>query len=96
MWRNLALMVMGDTFVTMNKPDKRGTEQKIPAGEFKARCLALLDEVANKGRVLVVTKRGRPVARIVPLTRPESLEGSVLYEAEDAWDPIEVTWDAMS
>ena len=38
----------------------------VPAGEFKAKCLALLDEVAKTGETLVVTKRGKPVARILP------------------------------
>lgn len=41
----------------------------IPAGEFKAKCLALLDEVAETGEELVVTKRGKPVARVAPLSK---------------------------
>ena len=36
----------------------------IPAGEFKAKCLKLLDEVQRTGEVIIVTKRGRPVARL--------------------------------
>jgi prevent-host-death family protein len=36
----------------------------IGAAEFKARCLALLDEVGPDG--LVITKHGKPVARLVP------------------------------
>jgi len=44
----------------------------IPAGEFKARCLKLLDEVQRTGEELIVTKRGRPVARVVPTERPET------------------------
>lgn len=39
----------------------------VPAGEFEQRCLALLDQVADTGMPIVVTKRGRPVARIVPI-----------------------------
>jgi prevent-host-death family protein len=38
----------------------------ITATEFKARCLALLDEVQEKGSELVISKHGRPVARLVP------------------------------
>ena len=54
------------------------TERSIPAGEFKQRCLALLDQVAESGVPLTVTKRGRPVARIVPIGEPEPpLKGSV-------------------
>lgn len=44
--------------------------QRIPAGVFKARCLGLLDEVERERKEIVVTKRGRPVARVVPV-RPE-------------------------
>jgi prevent-host-death family protein len=40
--------------------------REIKAGEFKPKCLKLLDEVAETGEVLVVTKRGRPVARVLP------------------------------
>jgi prevent-host-death family protein len=39
----------------------------IPAGRFKATCLALLDEVESKREPVVVTKKGRPVARIMPM-----------------------------
>lgn len=39
---------------------------KLAAAEFKARCLALLDEVHEHGRTLTITKRGRVVARLVP------------------------------
>jgi prevent-host-death family protein len=39
----------------------------IPAGEFKARCLAVLDEVQASRKEYVITKRGKPVARLAPL-----------------------------
>jgi len=38
----------------------------INATEFKAKCLAILDEVARTGEVLTVLKHGRPVAQVVP------------------------------
>jgi prevent-host-death family protein len=38
----------------------------VPAGEFKARCLALMDEVKATGEPILITKRGKPVARVVP------------------------------
>ncbi len=41
-------------------------ERTLSATQFKARCLALLDEVASTRRSLVVTKHGKPVARVVP------------------------------
>lgn len=60
-----------------------GVERTISATQFKARCLSLLDEVAESGEEIVVTKRGRPVARLVPLAPAESLEGSVTYLVSD-------------
>ena len=41
--------------------------QTIPAGEFKAKCLRLLDEVQQRRKEIIVTKRGKPVARLVPV-----------------------------
>ena len=41
--------------------------QVVTATEFKAKCLALLDEVASKGGTITVTKRGRPVATVSPV-----------------------------
>jgi prevent-host-death family protein len=40
----------------------------IAAGRFKANCLALMDEVQTKRDVIVITKRGKPVAKLVPYT----------------------------
>lgn len=40
---------------------------EIPAGEFKAKCLKLLDEVQQQRREIIITKRGKPVARVLPL-----------------------------
>ena len=41
----------------------------IPAGAFKARCLAIMDEVQAKRQAVVITKRGKPVAKLVPIER---------------------------
>lgn len=69
--------------------------KEIAAGEFKARCLALLDEVAATGREIVVTKRGRAVARVAPLAPSDRqpLTGSVI-DGEDIVEPLDVHWDA--
>lgn len=40
----------------------------IAAGEFKQHCLRLLDEVDESGEPIVITKRGRPVAELTPVT----------------------------
>lgn len=36
--------------------------KKIAAGEFKARCLAIMDEVQAKRETIIITKRGKPIA----------------------------------
>jgi len=54
--------------------------QTISATDLKARCLAILDEVSRTGESVTVTKRGRPVAQLVPAPHPDfkgSLAGSV-------------------
>ena len=67
----------------------------IPAGQFKARCLKLLDEVAETGVTLVVTKRGKPVAKLTPVEEPPSLKGSVVYlvSDEELIAPIDEAWN---
>jgi len=40
--------------------------RKIAAGEFKARCLALMEDVRSTRQPIVITKRGKPVAKLVP------------------------------
>jgi len=42
-------------------------ERRMPAGEFKAKCLRILDDVARRRTPLVITKRGKPVAKLVPI-----------------------------
>jgi len=41
--------------------------QKIPAAQFKAQCLAVMDQVAESGQSVVVTKHGKPVVQIIPI-----------------------------
>jgi prevent-host-death family protein len=68
----------------------------IPAGRFKAQCLRLLDEVAETGETIVVTKRGKPVARVEAVEEPPSLKGSVVYHVsdEELIAPIDEVWSA--
>lgn len=68
----------------------------MQASEFKARCLALLDDVARERTEIVVTKHGVPVARVVPVAAPVSTDGSVtLLEADDdAYFSTGEAWDA--
>lgn len=45
----------------------------VAASEFKAKCLRLLDRVEAEGETLVITKRGRPVAKIMPVSAPKRI-----------------------
>ncbi len=71
---------------------------KIPAGEFKAKCLKVLDEVQRQRKQVVITKRGKPVAMLVPVPdRRESIIGSMKGTMEILGDivaPVDVKWNA--
>ena len=41
--------------------------KKVPAGFFKAHCLAVMDDVQAKKETVVITKRGKPVVKLVPV-----------------------------
>lgn len=55
-------------------------QRTIPAGQFKQKCLALIDEVARTHTSLVITKRNKPVARLVPLVTDAEVEKQILTE----------------
>ena len=70
---------------------------EIGAGEFKTRCLKLIDQVAATGDALTITKRGKPVARLVPMPAEPglfgALAGSVLAQHRIT-EPLDEPWDA--
>lgn len=71
--------------------------QTVSASQFKAKCLAILDDVAATGGEIVVTKRGRPVAKVVPVEPwDDDLQGTVkqLVSDEELISPIDVVWEA--
>lgn len=72
--------------------------EKIPAGEFKAKCLKLIDEVQRLRMQVVITKHGKPVAKLVPLDQhTESFIGSMKGTMEIVGDivkPLDVEWAA--
>ncbi len=43
-----------------------GKTREIAAGEFKAKCLAIIDEVNETGQEVIITKRGTPTAKLIP------------------------------
>jgi len=48
--------------------------QTIAAGEFKAKCLGVMAEVNSTGRPVLVTKRGQPFVRVLPVEEPAAKE----------------------
>lgn len=69
----------GTVTMVMSQPIRK----EITATQFKAHCLRLLDQVAESGETLVVTKHGQPVARVEPPLGPEDLQGSVKINMSD-------------
>ena len=71
--------------------------KQIAAGKFKDQCLKLLDTVSQTRSPIVITKRGHPVAALVPYSAApkskRSLAGSVLKETGDPYGTGE-KWDA--
>ncbi len=72
--------------------------RRLPAAEFKATCLELMDRVRETGVEYVVTKHGEPVAKLVPFTARRrtplfgSMKGTVL-KFERPFDPVDGDWD---
>ena len=65
---------MGTTAVrkerATSKPVVAGKKQ-MAAAEFKAKCLRLIDEVSETGEEIVITKRGKPKAKLIPFRAPK-------------------------
>ena len=80
--------------VTKEQPCKHSRRRNS-----KARCLALMDEVARTGEPILITKNGKPVAELrPPLTQraasPFGLHKGRLEIRGDLLAPIDVAWDA--
>lgn len=70
----------------------------IPAGKFKAQCLQLIDLVKEKRSEIIITKRGKPTARLVPLDDPRptrlfgylkgsvTIVGDITLSIDEPWD----------
>ncbi|MFT5430012.1 MAG: prevent-host-death family protein [Myxococcota bacterium] len=69
----------------------------VSISDFKARCLKLLTDVEKTGQPLLVTRRGKAIARVVALEEPQSLLGSVRYADEAALlAPVDDQWNAAT
>ncbi|MFB3920417.1 MAG: type II toxin-antitoxin system Phd/YefM family antitoxin [Terriglobia bacterium] len=75
--------------------------KQMPAGEFKARCLKVMDQVRATRQPIVITKRGKPVAKLVPVDPPKkdmfgALKGvmKIVGDIESPVVPLE-DWEAL-
>ena len=72
----------------------------IKASEFKANCLKLMDEVADSGEEIVITKNGKPVAKLTPYRdkpkAPFGRDRAIIRILGDIVEPIDVEWEADS
>ena len=73
----------------------------IAAAEFKAQCLKLMDEVKKTRATILITKKGQPVAKLVPVDEaPESVLGCLKGKLEILGDIVEPVitpedWEAV-
>lgn len=73
----------------------------MPAGKFKARCLRVMEEVRSTRQPVVITKRGKPVAKLVPADKnPDDIFGclkgqfKIVGDIESPLVPLE-DWEAL-
>lgn len=70
----------------------------IQAGKFKARCLKLMDKVQRTKRKIIITKRNKPIAQLVPIEEEKGtlfgrMKGTI-HVVGDILSPIDEIWDA--
>jgi prevent-host-death family protein len=77
------------------------TMKKMPAGEFKTHCLSVMENVRKTKEAVLITKHGRPVAKLVPAEEGSNgflgrLQGivKILGDIESPIEPIE-TWESL-
>jgi prevent-host-death family protein len=64
----------------------------IPAGEFKAKCLGIIDDVYHGSAEVLITKRGKPVARLVPVATEDRPFRSVFGRTPAVRIPTDSEW----
>ena len=74
------------------------SEKQIPAGLFKAKCLAIMGEVQQQRQSVIITKRGVPVAKLVPIEKEGfsepfgclagsvKINGDIISSINEDWD----------
>jgi prevent-host-death family protein len=73
---------------------------KMPAGEFKAKCLKVMEQVRNEREEIIITKHGKPVAKLIPVEEKKAksvfgyLKGTVKVSG-DITKPLVENWSAL-
>ncbi|HUW98407.1 MAG TPA: type II toxin-antitoxin system Phd/YefM family antitoxin [Acidiferrobacter sp.] len=75
-----------------------GTAVSINAAEFKSKCLKLIDQVAATHEPLVITKRGKPMAKLVPIEHetPTNLFGYMKNTGQILGDIVDVPHGSLA
>ena len=73
-----------------------GGIRTIKASEFKAKCLQLMDEVAESGQEIVITKKGKPISRLTPYREKSTLtfgrNRDIMRTYADIVEPMPAEW----
>lgn len=72
--------------------------ERMAAGQFKTRCLQLMEDVQREKKQIIITKRGKPVAKLVPVDEQSQslfgyMQGSIT-SVGNIIDPVEADWEA--
>ena len=77
----------------------------IDAADFEARCLSLIEEVAESREPITITKEGRPISRLVPCTEEEprrngppfpdpwGADRDIILWYDDLDEPVDPDWE---
>lgn len=85
------MLQVGNTMTRLN------FVQTIPACKFKAKCLAIMDQVNQQHKSVIITKHGKPVAKLVPYDEPLKslfgalkgsvrIKGDIVGSSDDVWE----------
>ena len=72
---------------------------EVTAAQFRSNCFKILEEIRIKHREIIITKRGKPVARLIPYTNEDNLDplvGALLgagITVGDLTEPLEDEWE---
>ncbi len=95
--QNYHILSYDHSIMTIGIISMKQAHISMQAGHFKAKCLQLMDEVEEKHISIVITKHGKPVAKLVPIEETPvdffgCLEGTITIK-KDIVAPLDVKWE---